>query len=76
MPLFAIRVTWPDGSDEFLREGISTACFHSRRAAEEQIEFMRMGMGDEDVQAIVVVPYPRSSARQPTPRDPAEEPGR
>jgi hypothetical protein len=57
--MYAILVTWLDGEEEYLKEGLSgtvIARFHSRKEAKEQKEFMLMGMSDE-VDSIDVVPY-------------------
>lgn len=54
---FALRVTWLDGSDEYLNEGERVASFSSRTRADEQRSFMLEGIADE-VQGISVVPYP------------------
>lgn len=61
MPRFAIRVTWASGVDEYVKEGRQPARFNSRQAAQEQLEFIRMGLDDDEIQAIVVVPYPATA---------------
>lgn len=60
---FAIKVIWSDGEEEFLKEGLSAtkvAKFSSRKQAQSQADFMKIGMdGDDDVQSVNVVTYPR-----------------
>ncbi len=60
--MFAIKVVWADGEEEYLKQGTSNtpARFFSKKDAREQIEFMRMGMDDGECQSINVVLYPRS----------------
>lgn len=57
---WAIEVVWNDGESEFLRRGTAPsgpiATFSSRSRAEEQADFMRVGM--DGVQSINVVKYP------------------
>ena len=56
---FAILVIWADGEQEYLKQGVAHVVrFSSRKRAQEQREFMLMGM-DEDVQSVNVVPFPR-----------------
>jgi len=52
---FNILVIWDDGQEEFIAEGIEgkPVVFHSKSAAIEHAEFMRMGM--EGFQSISVV---------------------
>ena len=52
---YRILVVWHDGSEEFLKEGLSDipARFSSRRAAEAQQEFLAIGL--ESAQSINVV---------------------
>jgi len=58
--LLAIKVIWADGEEEFLKEGGSHTPFaySSRKKAEEQVEFMKIGMDKDEFQSINVVPYP------------------
>lgn len=58
---FAIKVIWMDGEEEYVKAGTGTtpARFFNRKAAEEQADFMEMGMDDDEYQSINVVPYPR-----------------
>jgi len=57
MARFAVLVIWKDGEEEYLREGSRVAVFSARSRAEDQADFMRMGMEDE-VQSINVVKAP------------------
>lgn len=52
---YHIKVVWKDGEEELLKQGMGdqVAVFRSYRAAQEQAEFMRMGM--DDVQSVNVV---------------------
>jgi hypothetical protein len=59
---YAILVVWLDGVEEYVKQGSDVAIFHSKRAADEQAEFMRMGMEDE-CQSINVVQYPSRSEK-------------
>jgi hypothetical protein len=60
--MFAIKVIWADGEEEYVKQGTETARFTSRARAKEQAEFMKMGMDDDEVQSINVVPYPRKKS--------------
>lgn len=46
--MFAIKVIWADGEEEYVKQGTGTetARFTSRARAEEQAEFMKMGMDE------------------------------
>lgn len=55
---FAILVVWTNGEEGYLMEGNRIATFHSRSRADEQVDFMRMGMDLDDVQSISVVTRP------------------
>jgi hypothetical protein len=63
---FAIKVIWNDGEEEFIKEGIGStpARFSSRSKAEEQVDFMWMGMDNGDCQSINIVPYPQKAGPQ------------
>jgi hypothetical protein len=57
--MYAILVTWLDGSEEYLKQGLSgtnVARFHSRKEAKKQKDFMLIGMSDE-VESIDIVSY-------------------
>lgn len=62
---FAIRVTWHDGEEEFLKYGTTEipVLYTSRNQAWGQKEFMMQGMA-EDVQSINVVCYPLTGRRK------------
>lgn len=66
MVSYAIKVIWPDGAEEFLKEGPvdsgEIASFASPERADEQRIFMMEGMA-EDVQSINVVPHPGRTRR-------------
>ena len=47
---YKILVVWDNGDAEYLAQGNRDAVFTSRRRAEEQVKFMKMGM--EDYQSI------------------------
>jgi hypothetical protein len=59
---FAIKVVWPDGDEELLKDSLGKTARFSKSEAEEQKEFMLMGMSDE-VQSISVVKYRRGDDR-------------
>lgn len=54
---YAVKVIWKDGEEEYLKAGTRVAIFSAKSRAEEQAEFMRMGM--DDVQSINVVQAPK-----------------
>lgn len=56
---WAVLVIWEDGTEEYLKAGVSgsVARFHSREAANDQADFVRMGIEDE-CQSVSVVNYP------------------
>ena len=56
---WAILVVWNDGTEEYLHEGmgVKTARFHSREAAQQQRDFMWIGMEGE-CQSISVIRHP------------------
>ena len=61
---YAILVIWENGEEEYLKEGlVNIAKFSSRQRAQEQKDFMLMGMEDE-VQSINVVPFPRKQDQE------------
>ena len=62
--MFAIKVIWADGEEEYLKHGTRNvpARFFNKRKANEQVEFMRMGMDDGECQSINGVAYPKESA--------------
>jgi len=63
--MFAIKVVWADGAEEYLKMGQSStpARFFSKKDARAQVEFMQMGMDDGECQSINVVLYPRNLER-------------
>ena len=54
---FAILVVWSNGEEEYVKQGLSdTIALFTKREAEKQVEFMKIGMdGDPDMQTISVV---------------------
>lgn len=56
---WSILVVWNDGTEEYVKRGAEVARF-TKRQAQEQKEFMLMGM-DGDCQSINVVRAPRHS---------------
>lgn len=67
MPRYAILVIWKDGSEEYVvhyrvGEPGQVAIYPSRRKAEEQADFMRIGM-EGDCQSINVVHYKKPRIR-------------
>lgn len=65
---WAILVIWDDGSEEYLKQGVSASAqiarFNNRANAIEQAKFMKMGMDDCECQSINVVPYPQAGGGQ------------
>lgn len=57
---FSILVIWPDGEQEYVKEGARIAVFLSRKGAESWRDFMLEGIADE-VQSINVVPAPKEA---------------
>lgn len=57
---YAIKVIQKDGDEDYLCDGLGStpSRFPSRAAAQRQVDFMEIGM-EGDVQAIVIVKYPR-----------------
>ena len=57
---FAIFVTFLDGEEDYVCDGMSdrVKMFHSRSRAQEQVDFMMIGMEGE-VESIDIVPYPK-----------------
>jgi hypothetical protein len=64
---FAIKVIDEDGEEEYLCEGMgdTPAKYPSRHAAQEMVDFMKIGM-DGEVQSINVVPYPKTQRKENT----------
>lgn len=63
---YAILVVWDNGSTDYLRLGHhadGTVAGFTKRAAEEQRDFMLQGMEDE-VESISVVRYPGARGSQ------------
>ena len=62
---YAILVIDKEGNEEYVCDGLGDrpSCFLTKRLAEEQAEFLGMGIADE-VQSINVVQYPRLHARR------------
>lgn len=56
--MYAIKVIWLEGDEEYLKEGGRRRSFANRERAEEMRSFMLEGMSEE-VQSINVVPLPR-----------------
>jgi hypothetical protein len=67
MSAYAVLVVWPNGEQEYLKRGIggNPALFHSRKAAELQVNFMKIGM-ETECQSISVVKYKRPKNEEPT----------
>jgi hypothetical protein len=57
---FAIKVIWQDGTEEYLKQGHRVAKFLSRKRAQEQVDFMKMG-ADDEFQSINIVPFPQGA---------------
>lgn len=59
--IFAIKVVQKNGEEDFLCDGLTQtpSRFPSRSAAWRQVDFLKIGM-EGDVQAIVVVKYPKN----------------
>lgn len=45
---YKILVVWKNGDEEYLQQGNRDAIFTSKKAAEDQAEFMRMGVEGTD----------------------------
>lgn len=61
MSRLAIKVTWLDGTEEYLKAGYKAALFVNAVQAEQMKSFMLEGISDE-VQSINVVPYPSEAS--------------
>jgi hypothetical protein len=57
---FAVLVIDNDGEEEYLCDGMgdTPSKFHSRHAAQETVDFIKIGL-EGDVQSINVVSYPK-----------------
>ena len=66
---YAIRITWRDGHEEYLRDlrrdrlaEAAVTAFETREAARRKQRAL-LALGGSDVSSLDIVPYPRQQAR-------------